>query len=159
MPDKVNTSGLEIKFSQDFSRTYPGASVGLLVLENVKAQYPVENLDDTKREIIIGLKKQFPDLKTLKDHPIIKAYTGYYKKFDKSYHVLGQLASVIFENRPLPSGQRHHELASRIHALASRQDRPGWRERNDGVPSPRRARPSRYSLARVHDSGAASHQY
>ena len=40
----------------------------------------------------------------LKNHPVIEAYSRYYKKFKKSYHVLGQLGSVLFENRPLPSG-------------------------------------------------------
>ena len=61
------------------------------------------NLETAKREIILGLQKQFPDQNSLKEHPVIQAYSRYYKKFDKSYHVLGQLRSVIFENRPLPS--------------------------------------------------------
>ena len=78
-------------------------AVGVLILENVMIQSGGSNLEIAKREIIIGLQKQFPDQNSLKEHPVIQAYSRYYKKFDKSYHVLGQLRSVIFENRPLPS--------------------------------------------------------
>ena len=95
---------LMIEITHDFSVIYPRAAVGILVLENVKAQYSVEKLDDIKREIILNLQKQFPDKNTLKEHPVIQAYSRYYKKFEKSYHVLGQLKSVIFENHPLFAG-------------------------------------------------------
>lgn len=104
MPGKTIIPGLKVEISRDFSVTYPGASVGILVLENINSQSQDENLDDIKREIILDLQKIFPDQNTLKEHPVIQAYSRYYKKFDKSYHVLGQLKSVIFEHRPLPVG-------------------------------------------------------
>jgi len=93
---------IQIETSRDFSEIYPGASVGILVLENVTIQPKASNLGDAKREIINGLRKQFPDQNSLKEHQVIQAYSRYYKKFDKSYHVLGQLRSMIFEDRPLP---------------------------------------------------------
>ena len=101
MSKKAIEPDLMIEITQDFTVLYPRAAVGILVLENVKAQYSVEKLDDIKREIILNLQKQFPDKNTLKEHPVIQAYSRYYKKFEKSYHVLGQLKSVIFENHPL----------------------------------------------------------
>jgi len=92
-----------IEISQEFAKVYPGAYVGILVLEKVMLQSRSSNLETARNEIIRGLQKQFPDLDSLKAHPVIQAYTKYYRKFDKSYHVLGQLRSVIFENRPVPS--------------------------------------------------------
>ena len=94
---------LKIEISQDFSKVYPGASVGILALENLSI-VSGQNLDETRQQIILSLQGQFPDRDTLKNHPVIKAYSRYYKRFNKSYHVLGQLESVVFENRPLPSG-------------------------------------------------------
>ena len=96
-------SPFQIEISQEFTKTYPGAAVGLLALENVVIQSGSSDLETAKREIILGLQKQFPDQNSLKEHVVIQAYSRYYKKFDKSYHVLGQLRSVILENRPLPS--------------------------------------------------------
>ena len=93
---------IQFETSRDFSEINPRASVGILVLENVTIQPKASNLGDAKREIINGLRKQFPDQNSLKEHQVIQAYSRYYKKFDKSYHVLGQLRSMIFEDRPLP---------------------------------------------------------
>lgn len=104
MPSEENGPCLEIKISREFSLIYPRASVGVLVLENAGIQSHSVNLDGIKQEIVLGLQKKFPDALTLKVHPVIKAYSSYYKKFKKSYHVLGQIESTIFENRPLPSG-------------------------------------------------------
>jgi len=96
-------SSFQIEISQEFTKIYPGAEVGILVLENVTIQNERSDFEAAKHGIIHGLQKQFPDQNSIKVHPVIQAYSRYYKKFDKSYHVLGQLRSVIFENRPLPS--------------------------------------------------------
>lgn len=104
MPDKANESVFMIGITEDFSKSYPGASVGILVLENVRAKSPVSGLEGITREVVLELQNKFPDLQALKDHPVIRAYTEYYKNFRKSYHVLGQLQSIIFGKRPFPSG-------------------------------------------------------
>jgi len=98
-----DTSEIDLIFSKDFSRVFPGASVGILVLEDIEVLVESSGLDDSKKSIVLNLQSQFPDFHSLKAHPIIKAYSSYYKLFNKTYHVLGQLKSVIFENRPLPS--------------------------------------------------------
>jgi len=100
---KSSEPNIQIDISSDFTKAYPGSAVGILVLENVEIQNKDSGFDAAKRKIILGLKKQFPDLNSLKAQPVIQAYSKYYKKYDKSYHVLGQLRSVIFEDRPLPS--------------------------------------------------------
>lgn len=104
MPSEENGPCLEIEISREFSPIYPGSSVGVLVLDNVRVQSHNTNLDGIIRGIVLDLQKQFPNSIVLKEHPLIKAYSSYYKKFKKSYHVLGQMESTIFEKRPLPSG-------------------------------------------------------
>ena len=96
-------SHIQIDFSREFSKVYPCAAVGILVLEDVIIQNEGSDFESAKHKIIHGLQKQFPDPNSLKEHPVIQAYSRYYRKFDKSYHVIGQLRSVIFDNRPLPS--------------------------------------------------------
>ena len=104
MPDNTIGPCLEIESSRDFSQVYPGASAGVLVLENVRIESHSVNLDSIKQKIVLDLQKEFPDLLTLNEHPVIKAYSSYYKKFRKSYHLIGQIESVIYKNRLLPSG-------------------------------------------------------
>jgi DNA/RNA-binding domain of Phe-tRNA-synthetase-like protein len=104
MKNNSDVQNLEITLSQEFLKTYPKASVGILVLGNINIVNKYPNLNAKIELIISDLKKQFPDREMLKKHPVIESYAGYYKKFKKSYHVLGQLESVLFENRPLPSG-------------------------------------------------------
>jgi DNA/RNA-binding domain of Phe-tRNA-synthetase-like protein len=111
MSAKIIGPSLIIEISKDFSATYPGASVGILILENIDNQSSNTGLDDVKKEIILELQKQFPDPQDLKQHPVIQSYSRYYKQFKKTYHVLGQLESVIFESRPLPKSSMIIETA------------------------------------------------
>jgi DNA/RNA-binding domain of Phe-tRNA-synthetase-like protein len=104
LPGNSAEFNLRIETSQCFSRTYPEAFVGVLVLKNIKPQLDCENLKRIEQEIVQELQKSFPDLSALKADPVIKVYSRYYKKFKKSYHVLGQLQSIIFEKLPLPTG-------------------------------------------------------
>jgi DNA/RNA-binding domain of Phe-tRNA-synthetase-like protein len=104
MSNKIINPHLEIQISPEFLKTYSKASVGVLVLENINKISKSPDLDSIIGGIVSDLRKQFLDRQLLKMDPVIEAYSKYYKKFKKSYHVLGQLESAIFENRPLPSG-------------------------------------------------------
>jgi DNA/RNA-binding domain of Phe-tRNA-synthetase-like protein len=104
MANKFVNHNLEISISNEFLKTYPKASIGILVLENLKNVHKNPSLDARVEQLISDLILQFPDRDLIKKHPVIEAYTRYYKKYKKSYHVLGQLESALFENRPLPSG-------------------------------------------------------
>ena len=89
--------------TRNWKQTYPGAHFGVLVMKNVcnPAQHP--GLDLVKRELEADLKALFKDRRELKSLDSIKAYHSYYKHFDKTYHVLQQLESVIFKNKPIPA--------------------------------------------------------
>ncbi len=89
--------------SDDWRQTYPGAHFGILVIKNVcnPPQHP--GLDNAKRELEADLRALFKDRSELKLLEPIRAYRQYYKQFNKTYHVLQQLDSVIFKSKPIPT--------------------------------------------------------
>lgn len=91
--------------SKSFSERYPEAHAGILVMRDVQNPGAHPELETRKRELERDLRAQFSgsDPKTLGSTPPIAAYTAFYKRFDKTYHVLGQLNSVVFKEKSIPS--------------------------------------------------------
>lgn len=93
-----------LQVSETWKQTYPGAAVGILALRDVvnPEYHPAlearkEELEERLRARHAGQSKA--DLKAL---PPIQAYTAYYKRFDKTYHLLLQLESVALKGKPIP---------------------------------------------------------
>ena len=61
-------------------------------------------LEARKRDLEEELRSRFAgqDRASLKAIPVVRAYTDYYKRFGKSYHVMLQLESVALKGKPLP---------------------------------------------------------
>jgi DNA/RNA-binding domain of Phe-tRNA-synthetase-like protein len=95
-------SELTVTISPDFHRVYPGAHVGVLLLENVVASAESAALEQAALSIEDQLRRRFVDKTALRAHPVLQAYKEYYKKFDKTYHVQSQLESVVFGGRSIP---------------------------------------------------------
>jgi DNA/RNA-binding domain of Phe-tRNA-synthetase-like protein len=96
---------VEIQVADDWRKAYPGASVGILVLDGVEnpPEHPalaehVRQVEDDLRSRWAG--KTRADLNQLRE---FEAYRGYYRRFDKTYHVQLQFESVVFKGRPLRS--------------------------------------------------------
>ncbi len=89
--------------TSNWKQTYPGAYFGALVMKNVSNPTQHPGLDFVKRELEADLRSLFRDRSELKLLDSIKAYQNYYKHFNKTYHVLQQLESVIFKHRPIPT--------------------------------------------------------
>ena len=91
--------------TQRFSEIYPKAHAGLLVMRGVENPARHEGLEEHKRDLELELRKRFA-CKTPQEidgtHPF-SDYSAYYRKFDKTYHVTGQLKSVVFKDKPIPS--------------------------------------------------------
>lgn len=85
-------------------RAYPGAVVGLQILKGVSNQSVHPELEEYKSFLEDNLRKRFIYMhrKDLLDLPVLHAYREYYKCFDKTYHVLLQLESVVFKRKSLP---------------------------------------------------------
>ncbi|MBA3074674.1 MAG: hypothetical protein FP831_13815 [Anaerolineae bacterium] len=101
----MKLGGKMVTINQYFSSVYPSAHVGILVIcrvENITA-HPA--LEARKRELEADLRSRFADkeIQVLEETSPLPAYTAYYKRFDKTYHVLGQLKSIIYKDKSVPS--------------------------------------------------------
>lgn len=85
--------------------TYPGAHAGFLVLQDVANPARHPGLEAAKQALEERLRTQFAgqDRHALEAYGPIPAYTAYYKQFDKTYHVLAQLASIVYKGKAIPS--------------------------------------------------------
>jgi DNA/RNA-binding domain of Phe-tRNA-synthetase-like protein len=93
-----------LTISETWKETYPGAAVGVLALRGVANPKRHPALEVRKAALEEQLRAQFAgqtkaDLKAL---PIIQAYTAYYKRFKKTYHLLLQLESVALKGKSIP---------------------------------------------------------
>ncbi len=96
---------IEIAVTDKWKRTFPGAHIGMLLLGNVNNTRCPIALDDRKRELEIELRKKYDgfsraDLLAVNS---MRVYRQFYKKFNKTYHVLLQLESVLNKGKSLPS--------------------------------------------------------
>ena len=92
-----------LQVSGRWRQSFPGASVGLLVLDQVSNPAFSEALEAQKRAVEQDLREKFVDRQSLVNNPVMCAYAGYYKKFAKTYHVQQQLESVVFKGRSIPT--------------------------------------------------------
>jgi DNA/RNA-binding domain of Phe-tRNA-synthetase-like protein len=93
-----------LTISKTWKETYPGAAVGILALHGVTNPKHHPELEVHKVALEERLRARFAgqtkaDLKAL---PTIQAYTAYYKRFKKTYHLLLQLESVALKGQPIP---------------------------------------------------------
>lgn len=88
--------------SQRWKAAYPGAAVGVLAMCDVANPERHPALDRRKAELEHQLRARFADRAELKALAPIQAYTAYYKRFKKTYHVLLQLESVVLKGKPIP---------------------------------------------------------
>jgi DNA/RNA-binding domain of Phe-tRNA-synthetase-like protein len=89
--------------TSNWKQMYPGAHLGVLVMKNVANPSQHPKLDLVKRELEADLRALFKDRSELKLVEPIRAYRSYYSRFDKTYHVLQQLESVIFKGKQIPA--------------------------------------------------------
>lgn len=92
-----------LQVSGRWRQSFPGASVGLLVLDQVSNPAFSEALEAQKRAVEQGLRERFVDRQSLVNDPVMRAYADYYKKFAKTYHVQQQRESVLFKGKSIPS--------------------------------------------------------
>lgn len=85
--------------------TFPDAYVGILVVRNVSNPDRHPELEQRKAELEDQLRSQFSgqNRAALSAHPILQAYSNYYKRFKKTYHVQLQLESIAWKGKSIPS--------------------------------------------------------
>ncbi|NOT05542.1 MAG: hypothetical protein HOP27_13175 [Anaerolineales bacterium] len=84
---------------------FPEAHAGVLVMRDVVNPAHQPELEKHKTEIEAGLRSQFSGLDrvAMSDLPILQAYSAYYRRFKKTYHVQLQLESIAWKGKSIPS--------------------------------------------------------
>ena len=96
---------MELQVADGWRQAYPGASVGVLALDGVENPPEHAALAEHVHQVEADLRSRW-DGKTradLNQLPEFEAYRGYYRRFDKTYHVQLQFESVVLKGRPLRS--------------------------------------------------------
>ncbi len=93
----------ELLISEEWNVLYPGVAAGVLAMAGAGGP-PRPEFAALADRLEAGLRAHFAgfDRPALTALPVLQAYKEYYKRFNKTYHVLLQLESVALKGRPLP---------------------------------------------------------
>lgn len=96
---------LSITATQQWRDAHPGAVIGLLELSSLANEDPSGELAAVKRESEERLRSRYGDSarSDLLALPVLAAYDRYYRRFNKTYHVLLQLESIALKGKELPN--------------------------------------------------------
>ncbi len=85
--------------------TYPEAYAGVLVMRAVSNPAQHAGLESQKVALEERLRAQFAgqDRATIASHPVLRAYSEYYRQFKKTYHIQLQLESIALKGKSIPS--------------------------------------------------------
>jgi DNA/RNA-binding domain of Phe-tRNA-synthetase-like protein len=96
---------VKIQLSEHWKSAYSGAHIGILVMGDVQNPASDPELEERKRALQDQIRVRFEskDRKDIEALPEILVYSAYYRQFKKTYHVQGQLESIAFKGRTIPS--------------------------------------------------------
>ncbi len=89
--------------SRRWRNLYPEASVGVLVARVAANVEDHPALEQRKRSLEAEVRGRFSDPGGVKLSGSVPAYSAYYKRFDKTYHLVQQFKSVAGKGKPLPT--------------------------------------------------------
>jgi DNA/RNA-binding domain of Phe-tRNA-synthetase-like protein len=95
---------IKVSGTPRWSAAHPEAVIGLLEINGVDNTHTSPELNRRKRQVEARLRKDFTGF-TRKDYlalPVMAAYDRYYNRFDKTYHVLLQVESIVLRGKSLP---------------------------------------------------------
>lgn len=84
---------------------YPDALAGLLVMRAVINPARDPGLESRKAALEEQLRERFAgqDRAAISGHPVLHAYSEYYRRFKKTYHLQLQLESIVLKGKTIPS--------------------------------------------------------
>lgn len=96
---------LQIEATNRWRSAFPGGHVGVLLMgevDNTKRSTP---LDEKKQEVEARLRETYAGFARADflELEVLRAYHDYYKRFGNTYHVQGQLESVVHKGKSLPN--------------------------------------------------------
>lgn len=82
----------------------PGTSTGILVVRNAPNGPVGASVEAFRTETEESLRARCGsmDRAALRELPVYREYAAYYRRFDKSYHVLMQLESIVLKGKHVP---------------------------------------------------------
>lgn len=83
---------IELTFSQAVKEKFPDLKIGFIIVSNVENKEFDENLELKKKEIEEFIKNNYQNYKEIE---IIKKYSEFYKKFEKTYPIEFQIKSIL----------------------------------------------------------------
>ncbi len=89
--------------SERWRKAYPDAMVAMLVVRRVSNVREHPALEQRKRALEAELRSRFANPEDIKSDGVMQAYTAYYRRFEKTYHIAGQLKTAVVKQRPLPT--------------------------------------------------------
>jgi len=95
-----------LQASEAWRAAFPGAAIGVLPTRGLANPVGHPLLERRRTELEAGLRLRYAglDRAALKALPVLQAYGAFYRRFDKTYHLLLQLESVRWKGKPLPGG-------------------------------------------------------
>ncbi len=95
---------INVSATPAWSMAHPGAAIGLLELSGVVNRSASVELNQRKRETEAQLRSLYAGYSRQEflALPTMAAYEKYYRHFDKTYHVLLQVESILLKSRTLP---------------------------------------------------------
>jgi DNA/RNA-binding domain of Phe-tRNA-synthetase-like protein len=93
-----------IKISEEVKQIYPDIKFGTMIAGNLGELIYKEAFSNLKKNEIVKMKELYADYernKIINSNPMLH-YRNYYKKFNKTYHILPQLESIILKGRDIP---------------------------------------------------------
>jgi DNA/RNA-binding domain of Phe-tRNA-synthetase-like protein len=91
--------------SNKWKSIFPDAHAGVLIMRGVINPARHAELEKRKKALEEALRGSFSgqDRSDLAKHPVLQAYSVYYHRFKKTYHVQLQLESLLFKEKSIPS--------------------------------------------------------
>ena len=95
----------ELVVSDAWKASYPGAWAGVLAMRDVANPVHHPALQERKEALEREIRDRYAgfDRVQLRALPVLQAYTAFYRRFRKTYHVQLQLESVAFKGKSIPS--------------------------------------------------------
>jgi DNA/RNA-binding domain of Phe-tRNA-synthetase-like protein len=93
-----------IEITPSAKSTYPGAKFGVMIVKGFRAATGRSAMEQIIAAELEQIKSKHPDYdrKTALEAEPLCHYTAYYKRFKKTYPVLGQLESVLLKGKGIP---------------------------------------------------------
>jgi len=112
---------IEVVLTGKWKEAYPSAMIGILGMQGVVNPDRDAALQDRAAEVQSQIRGRFSasSRAQMLAIPALRAYSGYYKRFGKTYHVQLQLESVLFRGKTItgPSALVEAMLIAELNSL------------------------------------------